>query len=380
MEQLLLPYAYDKDGNLVHIDDAIKGENYTCPNCGAELLLKISRKKQGEKYYRRNHFAHKGNMDNYCSESFLHKSFKRICAEYIREKILAKSDMFFEWECQKCREKHTGNLLKKAVGVVEECDLGECKPDIALLDSSGKVIIVIEIVYTHRPEKVAMQYYEENKIACLQIEIDDFEDCKNVEDKLSHPSNVNLCVNPICPRCGKPMNSPKLVTVVAKCYQCSNDVRVAMKVAPNSLQSPKDFSEEEVEIARSLGAKIELRYSQTRSDNYYANVCEHCNAFIGDFYMYEYYHLPHENEVDLEYVCFGCAEEDARLKHEAELAAIQKKRRGIEELRAKNVGKLCPECGKMLRLRKSYYGDFWGCEGYPQCNHIEDIKDEDLNL
>ena len=47
--KLLLPYAYDIDGNLVHIDDAIKGVRYTCPSCGAELSLKISQIPPGQR-------------------------------------------------------------------------------------------------------------------------------------------------------------------------------------------------------------------------------------------------------------------------------------------------------------------------------------------
>ena len=305
-----MPYAYDKDGNLVHIDDAIKGENYTCPNCGAELLLKISRKKQGEKYYRRNHFAHKGNLDNHCSESFLHKFFKSKCAEYIREKISAKESLVFEWKCKKCYEIHNDNLLKRVVSVVEECDLGICKPDIALLDDECKVILVIEVVVSHKPEPSVLRYYEEKKITCLQIKVDNFEDCENIENKLSHPTEVNLCVNPICSNCGNAMNSPKLVTVVGKCYKCSNDIRVAMKVAaPNNLQCPRDFTEEEVEMARSMGVKVELRYRNPISRNYFANMCENCNAFIDDSHMHGYYNLPRENEIDLEYECFRCAEQ-----------------------------------------------------------------------
>ena len=82
--KLLLPYAHDINGNLVHIDDAQKGQKYTCPNCGVELLLKISKIPEGQKYHRRNHFAHKGGTDNHGSESFLHKLFKERCADLIR--------------------------------------------------------------------------------------------------------------------------------------------------------------------------------------------------------------------------------------------------------------------------------------------------------
>lgn len=380
MKRLPLPSANDINGNLVHIESAQKGEKYTCPICGAEVVFRKSRKNVGEKYYRINHFAHKGDSDNHCSESFLHKYFKSKCAEYIREKMSAKAELFFEWECKKCDENHRGNLLKKAVRVEEEYDLEVCKPDIALLDDAGKVIIVIEVVVSHKPEPVVLQYYEENKIACLQIKVEEFKDCEKIEHKLSCPTEVNLCVNPSCPNCGKAMYRAKLVTVVTKCYKCSNDIRIAMKVAANNVQSPMYFSEKEVAIARSLGAKIEWRYSQTRKDNYFANVCGYCNAIIGDFYMHEYYHLPHEKEVNLGNVCFRCAEEKVRMKQEVEDEAIRKQQEIIEELSAENISKYCPKCGKKLKIRKSNRGIFWGCGGYPRCKHTEDIKEEELNL
>ena len=92
MKKILLPYAYDKMKNLVHIDNAQKGEQYICPVCGAELMIRISKIPKGKKYHKRNHFAHQGNSENTCSESFLHKSFKDKCVEFIKSKILAKSD------------------------------------------------------------------------------------------------------------------------------------------------------------------------------------------------------------------------------------------------------------------------------------------------
>lgn len=320
MTKLLLPYAYDAVGSLVHIDDAQKGQKYICPNCGAELSLKNPKISKGQKHYRRKHFAHKNIPDNHCSESFLHKLFKDKCAEFIRDKISKQEDLFFWWECQKCNEKHNGNLLKKAAKVAVEYDLGECKPDIALLDNNGKIIIVIEVVVSHKPEPSALQYYEENKIACLQINVEDFSDCDMIENKLSNPVDVNLCPNPICEKCGKRKNSLKLVTVVADCpnNKCSKKMRIAFIVTPPPHYpiSPKDFNAEEIAMARIFGAKIEQRYSKTRKDDYFANVCEHCNSFVGDHYMYRYVHLPYEQQRNLDYRCFHCEEEAERIEYE----------------------------------------------------------------
>lgn len=316
MAKLLLTYAYDANDELVHIDNAQKGQRYTCPTCGAELLLKISKIPEGQKYHRRNHFAHKGYSDNHCSESFLHKLFKERCAEYIRNKISYNDSLFFEWHCEKCNEVHKGNLLKKAVNVITEYDLGVCKPDIALLDSNGKVVIVIEVVVTHKPEPTTLEYYDNNKIACLQINVGDFPDCENVEKKLSHPDNVNLCPNPICKNCGQIMHHSKIVTVVTKCWKCKRKMTVAMMIGGGIILSPTYFNEKEIEIAKSLGANIHKRYSKTISGNYYANVCANCNNFVGDFYMCEYIDLPHQNEIDLEGCkCFHCIINNSHMNH-----------------------------------------------------------------
>ncbi len=40
--KLLLPYAYDSNGNLVHIDNAQKGHKYTCPYCGGIRIIQKS--------------------------------------------------------------------------------------------------------------------------------------------------------------------------------------------------------------------------------------------------------------------------------------------------------------------------------------------------
>ena len=36
--------------------------------------------------------------------------------------------------------------------------------------------------------------------------------------------------------------------------------------------------------------------------------------------------------------------------------------------------RVCPECGKPMKIRTGKYGKFWGCTGYPDCKHIEKLK------
>src|SRR3989344_5560961 len=46
----------------------------------------------------------------------------------------------------------------------------------------------------------------------------------------------------------------------------------------------------------------------------------------------------------------------------------------IKELEHHHIEKKCPACGKPLLLRKSFYGAFLGCSGYPQCKHTENLE------
>lgn len=373
MKKLLLPYAYDSTGNLVHIDNARKNEHYVCPTCGAELILKISKIPEGEKYHRTNHFAHKGGTENHCSESFLHKLFKERTADYIRSKITKKEyPLQFEWECEKCGELHSGNLLKKAVKVIEEYDMQVCRPDIALLDKDNNVVIVIEIVVTHEPTSEVVEFYNENKIACLQIKVTDFDDCKNVEGKLTHPDNMNLCPNPVCQECGHIMNKKKLVIVNDSCWKCSRKMRIAMVESNDyhQIYSPADFTENDIAIANKHGANIKKVFSKTMKESYYANVCECCGSFIGEHYLYEYSHLHHDDEIYLGYECYHCKENKKRKKMEEEIELSRK----INEKIKQDGTKVCPKCGSVLRVRKSANGYFYGCKNFPDCKYTENIN------
>lgn len=36
--------------------------------------------------------------------------------------------------------------------------------------------------------------------------------------------------------------------------------------------------------------------------------------------------------------------------------------------------KVCTECGKQMEIKRSRFGTFWGCSGYPDCKHIEKME------
>ena len=79
---------------------------------------------------------------------------------------------------------------------------------------------------------------------------------------------------------------------------------IAMLVTKSGhhIVSAAEFNDEDIKKATAMGANIKHRYGKT----YLANVCKHCNAFVGDSYMHEYYYMPHEKESDFYCKCLNC--------------------------------------------------------------------------
>ncbi len=200
MTKLLLPFAYDSSGSLVHIDNAQQGQ-YTCPMCKQAVRLRIGRLPKTHPHYRRSHFAHIGIPNNKCSETFLHKHFKEKCAELIGKNIFEKQKLLFEWECVNCGRKQRGNLLENVADVKIEYDLGVRQPDIALLDSNGEVITVIEIIVRNKTNEEKLKYYRENNIKCINITISDYDECDDIEAILINSEKTKVEPKQICEEC-----------------------------------------------------------------------------------------------------------------------------------------------------------------------------------
>ena len=52
----------------------------------------------------------------------------------------------------------------------------------------------------------------------------------------------------------------------------------------------------------------------------------------------------------------------------------------MEKEQPKLTGGICPKCGKPLVLRKSRYGEFEACSGYPDCNYVKKEEKKPLVL
>jgi phosphoheptose isomerase len=211
---ILYTTALDKKGNLIHISNAVKGENYCCPLCKKEFILKKSGK-TGEGS-RRPHFAHYQTNHNCTPEGVLHFLFKTRLIELLQKYKNEDRALPMNWKCNICGDKHSGNLLKKAASIKGEYNLEVCKPDIALLDEKENVFAVIEIVVWHKPEEKVLQYYQDNNIILIQINIHSENDLEHIEEKITNPDFVGFCLNLI-------LFKTKLIELLQK-YKSENKV------------------------------------------------------------------------------------------------------------------------------------------------------------
>ena len=305
MKDLSITYAQDVDNNLISVKNACKGQQYFCIECGEELMLKVSKIPPGQKYYRRSHFSHR--KDSNCHpETVLHNQFKRMAAVFLERKIETGQSFDISWECDKCDEIHRYNLLTGVASVKVEYRLPDCQPDIALLTADNTVKTVIEVVVKHKPEDYAVKYYKDNEIILIQIDLQSFDDIDHLEERIQHPTKVTFCLSPVCEICGKRKNTARMRIVDTYCWKCGNKMKMALIDGyAYSYLGPTEFNENELRLAAKHGVIIKERYSQTVEDSYLANVCNSCNAFIGDFYLHEYVESPY-TPIDLGYKCFHC--------------------------------------------------------------------------
>lgn len=355
---ITITYAKNEQGQLVHYNEAHKNEKYFCIDCGEELVLKVSKLQPWQKYYRRPHFAHKGET-NCNPETALHNVFKRECANLLEESLNNKKELFVSWDdCQECFGQHSYDILKDISSVKVEFSLGVCKPDIVLLSLDNKPKVVIEIVVSHKPEEKALEYYKNNNIAVIQIHLSSYDDIGRIPELLSKPTIVNFCLSPVCENCGKHKRNTKMRIIDISCWKCYGDMKMAVAIDPKlCYYPPHDFSAKECTIAEKHDVILKLQYSKQTKESYKASSCKHCDGFIGDFYIHNYLYsdFPYQ-DIEIGYKCWNCASID-----------------NIYKLKQSEIHP-CIECGGIMELKRVKDRIYWKCSNSPECEYIEEIN------
>ncbi len=279
VNEILYTTAIDENGILVHINNAEKGKVYCCPSCKTEFILRKSGKTgKGSK---RPHFAHNKLSPNCTPETVLHYSFKKKVVELLNKYLSEKKEFIINWKCFACSKNTSGNLLAKVTSIKEEYNLKVCQPDIALINAEEKVIAVIEIVVTHKPDEKVLLYYQENKIILIQINLFSDEDINIIEKKIRTPDIVDYCINPRCSNSIRYSIKRRLISLHDRCGRCFQPIE-RYRTEINSafgIQKTLDFTENEINYVKSKRKNIEVQTNQKTKEKYPSSICYNCKTW-----------------------------------------------------------------------------------------------------
>ncbi len=85
-----------------------------------------------------------------------------------------------------------------------------------------------------------------------------------------------------------------MLIITAPCWKCDKEMKVALLGTESGdlLGGPETFSEPEKLLALENGVFLKVINSQTAEETYLANICPHCNAFVGKWFYFAHYLTP----------------------------------------------------------------------------------------
>lgn len=278
-KRLLHTHAEDEKGDLIHVDDAVKGVKYFCtdPECSKEIIFRSSGKTGSGS--RRPHFSHKKGTSPNCSpERALHEVFKKKLIDLLEKYKAENRPFIFKWVCNACSCSNSGNILARTISIKAEYYLGECRPDIALLDEEENVLATIEIVFTHEPEPKVLRYYQDKRITLIQINLTSDEDLNMIEEKAKSPDIVDLCLSPRCQNNGRYLLNRRIVGRRRACGRCRSDI-LDFNIEIDSIfgrQASHDFTENEIGLVKSKYTNIVIAKDRDTRERYPVMNCLYC--------------------------------------------------------------------------------------------------------
>lgn len=180
--ELLLTYAVNSEGELVHILDVVNGLKCACfcpnPFCSAKMIAKNKGKKKQP------HFAHYKVAD--CGKSYesvLHKLAKEVLREHKVLMLPSYKDVQKKMRIQ-----------FDEVEVEQRNDSNDIQPDCVGL--YGGMRYLIEIKVTHGVDEIKLKKIQSNRLICIEIDVSDMDlDKYQINQFFSESTKGRIWVN-----------------------------------------------------------------------------------------------------------------------------------------------------------------------------------------
>ena len=98
----------------------------------------------------------------------------------------------------------------------------------------------------------------------------------------------------------------QMYIITAPCWKCDKTINIAvidgdMNKRNSTLCGSEAFSPEEIKTAQNHNVLIKEQHSYTMQESYQANTYPHCNALIGQHFLFTEYFVPAVQDEDYEY-------------------------------------------------------------------------------
>ena len=208
--------------------------------------------------------------------------------------------------CNECGDSLRINLVEDAKRAVRNRNVGSVRPDLSIFDSEDRPIRFIEIVDSHKPESNVHEYALENRVEVIEFHLNAkkqftgrrrnkaldasltvkarIQDLK--EKRLEIDAHTLLCQRPKCDKCSSPLPQRTVVIKTINCWKCDQNINVALGYKDGHELEQGNFTNEELEFARSNGVILDRRYSSTAGTKYVANVCPGCDNIQGNWFLH----------------------------------------------------------------------------------------------
>ena len=277
--QVRVPFA-EKDGRLVHVSAVERGLKCAavCPVCRTAVVAR-----KGDKT--RHHFAHYPGA-NCSAETALHFIAKQLIYDKLITALSIRQVICIYWKCIVCSGRHDLNLLDGISSVVTEKSMGTCRPDIALLDSDRNPRILLEIVVSHRPDPLVLDFCSQGQIPLLIFRVRDAESLETLaaQTKLD-PTVVLYCPRQRCTNCGGPLFPKRMFFFSSRCWRCNGPMKIAVMEINDKLYGPDYFSESDRRFAHEQGVVFRQHLNKTKQQMELALGCMNCGVATGSRYL-----------------------------------------------------------------------------------------------
>ncbi len=209
-------------------------------------------------------------------------------------------------QCNECHEELTIDLMARAASVERNQAVGPVRPDLSVFDHEGVPLRFIEVVDTHKPETNVHEYALEHGIEVVEFHLNADREftgrrrnraldasltiktrLKELESGILRiDAHTRLCQRPKCQECLTPLPMRTIIVSTKDCWNCGQNVNVAIGSIDGSTLEQDEFTSEELEFVRKNGANLERRMSATVGFKYLANVCTNCDQIQGNWFLY----------------------------------------------------------------------------------------------